>query len=118
VQGCEIVTVEVDNFDLVAIPTEVAVEGQGHYHIYHPAGYTACYKPWCLVDFSSVPSTTEPFFVAALADNQHEEVLDGDGNPVEDRVPIEFVAGACGFGAPSGTDTGGDDYVGDSGGGG
>lgn len=116
VQGCEIVTVEVENFDFVAFPTEEDVEGQGHYHVYHPGGYAACYKPWCFVDFSSVASTTEPYLVAVLASNQHDELVDEDGNPVEDRVPIEFVPGACGIGAPDDTDTGGGDTAGDTGG--
>lgn len=102
--GCETVAVEVENWALVEFPREIGKEeGIGHYHIYHPAGYNACYKPYCFVDFSSVASTTEPYLTAVLAYTDHSEVLDADGDRYEHQIPINFIPGDC----ASGGDTGG-----------
>lgn len=95
IQGCEIVTVDVENYTLVEFPGTEVREGEGHYHIYHPGGYSACHKPYCLVDFSDVPSTTEPFLTAVLADTAHNELVDADGDRVEHTIPFEFVPGDC-----------------------
>jgi hypothetical protein len=95
VTGCEIVTVEVENLTMVEPPSSDIVAGEGHYHLYHPAGYEPCFKPYCFVDFSSVESTTDPFLVAVLADSAHNELLDANGDRYEHRVPIEFVPGDC-----------------------
>ncbi len=95
VQGCEIVSIEVENFTLVEFPSSEIVEGEGHYHVYHPGGYKSCYKPYCFVDFSEVPDTTDPYFVVVLADTAHNELFDENGDRVEHQIPFEFVPGAC-----------------------
>lgn len=95
IQGCEIVAVEVENLRLVEFPTGEIVEGEGHYHIYHPGGYEPCHKPYCFVDFSDVPSTTEPYFTAVLANNVHTEMTDENGDRYEHTIPFEFVPGDC-----------------------
>ena len=103
VVGCETVAVQVENFKLVEFPSaDPNVEGEGHYHIFHPNGYTACYKPYCYVDLSGLASTTEPWFTAVLAYTDHTDVLDADGNRIEDQVPITFTPGDCTTGGDSG----------------
>lgn len=94
VSGCELVAVEVENFDLVEFPGDPE-EGRGHYHIYHPGGYRSCYKPYCFVDFSTVTTTNEPYFVAVLADSTHDELVDDDGDLIQDQIPFDFQAGPC-----------------------
>jgi hypothetical protein len=96
VVGCEMVTVEVENFKLVEFPSDDGnAEGEGHYHIYHPNGYSACYKPYCLVDLSNLESTSDPYFTAVLANTDHSEVTDADGNRIEFTIPIVFTPGEC-----------------------
>jgi hypothetical protein len=105
VTGCETVSVTVKNFDLVEFPsTDENADGEGHYHIIHPNGYSPCYKPFCLVDLTGLESTTEPYFTATLTYTDHTEVLI-DGVRIEHQIPINFVPGGdC---ATGGGDTGG-----------
>ncbi len=106
VVGCETVAVDIRNFELDPIlPGGDNTEGHGHYHIYHPKGYSACDKPYCFVDLSSVESTTDPFFTAVLAYNDHTELLDENGDRYEHTIPITFVPGDCATGTEE-TDTG------------
>lgn len=107
VMGCETVAVSVKNFDLVEFPsTDEVREGEGHYHIFHPNGYSACYKPYCFVDLTGVAETTEPWFTATLAYTDHTDVLDDEGNRIEFQIPINFIPGDCPT-ADDGGDTGG-----------
>ncbi len=102
VVGCETVAVDVENFKLVDSGT-ASLEGvlptnEGHYHVYHPGGYEACFKPFCPVDFSEVLSTTEPYLVAVLAQHDHTELTDDDGDRIEFTLPFTFKAGSCATG--------------------
>lgn len=106
VSGCQIVTVQVENFNLVEFPGDEVITGEGHYHILHPAGYSACYAPYCEIDLSEVTETTEPYLTAVLAYTDHSDVLDEDGQRIEHQIPITFVPGTC---ATGGGDTGGMD---------
>ena len=96
VEGCETVAVTVENFTLVETPsTDENAPNEGHYHIYHPKGYTACYKPYCFVDLSGLESTTEPFLTAVLTYTDHTEILDEEGDRTEDQIAINFIPGDC-----------------------
>jgi hypothetical protein len=105
VVGCEVVTVEVTNFTLVEFPSaEGNVEGEGHYHIYNPNGYAACYEPYCFIDLSTITETADPYFTAVLASTDHTELTDENGDRIEFTVPIVFTPGECAF------TSGGDEY--------
>jgi hypothetical protein len=98
-QGCVMVTVQVDNFTLVD-PHEHTdlVDGEGHFHVKLPDGsnppYVLCTKPYCLVDLSHLdPGLIE--VRAMLMDNLHNEIMDDDGDPVEDSFLLTVESGSC-----------------------
>lgn len=114
IQGCTTVAVDIENLILTdfTVNTENE-EGHGHWHVFHPAGYAASWKPFQFVDFSSVTETTEPYLTVQLANNDHSDLLDAEGEPYTFSIPFTFVPGPCE------SDTGGApaDTAGDTGGG-
>jgi hypothetical protein len=106
-ESCAMVVVKIDHLTLVDPGTAPPVtEGQGHFHIEFPGNYNACYKPYCLVDLSSIAPTDgseiTPTLTAVLTDNAHVPLTHADGSRIEDSVPIRLKAGDCTEGTPTG----------------
>ena len=101
VVGCTVATVEVTNLTLTDSSTNTEpVEGQGHYHIFTPAGYTAAWTPYALVSFGDMFETLEDdpvgdVLTVQLVNNIHELMLDADGDAYEFEVPLVFTPGEC-----------------------
>lgn len=84
------------------------VDGEGHYHIAHAAGYALCTKPYCLVGFAG-PDTlvgTEDDLAegyqelrAELVDNAHAPIEDENG-PIVDSIQVLVTQGECTEGSP------------------
>lgn len=94
------VVAELHNFELVdATDTPPNEEGQGHFHVEYEGSYALCYKPYCLVDLSTVTSAT-PTLTAVLVGNDHQPVLDENGDRYQDTVPLNLSQGECKEGTP------------------
>lgn len=113
VVGCTVVTVEVENLALTDFSTEgiANVDGEGHYHVTTPLGYTAVWTPYALISFETI-AEADAVLNVQLVDNTHGALLDENGAYYEVDIPLHFVPGECTeFGAtPTDTDydTGGD----------
>lgn len=110
--GCVVATVNIANFRLVDFATHAdPVDGEGHWHLEHPAGpstYDVCTRPYCVAHFEALEGgPVADFLVAALATNDHQAVLDADGNRIETRLPATFTGGTCDEALGGGDDTGG-----------
>ena len=116
IQGCTTVAVDVENFEFVDFNVTAApADGQGHWHVFHPAGYAASWAPFQFVDWSTVKETTEPYITVKLANNDHSDYLDDAGQPITASIPFTFVPGPCELTGDSDTS----EYdTGDTGGGG
>lgn len=106
-ESCAMVVVKIEHLTLVDAGTAPPLtEGQGHFHIEFPGNYNVCYKPYCLVDLSSIAPTDgseiTPTLTAVLTDNAHVPMTHADGSRIEDSVPIRLKAGDCTEGAPTG----------------
>jgi hypothetical protein len=103
-----VVTTGIALVDPMESPT--AVEGEGHYHIIHSDTYALCDEPYCLVGFteaevtppegSEVPAPVQ--FTAQLMDNEHNPILDADGNVVAESIFVTPTDAECTEGSPSG----------------
>lgn len=120
VHSCAMVVVHLENFNLVdATAAPPNAEGEGHFHVEYPGNYALCYRPYCLVDLSSI---TEPGSVvtanltAYLVNNDHTPVERG-GERIETTVPIRLDDAPCTEGTPMGgyDDTGWSDTGSDTG---
>lgn len=116
--GCAIVTVDVKNFNLMD-PGQMNGEvhdGEGHYHIITPAGYDACYAPYCISDFTAMASDQSGELRALIVDNNHQAVLDAGGEPYEASILFNFEASpTCTWSASGETYDTGDTGAHDSG---
>lgn len=122
--GCVVATVNVTNFEIVDPNTkghEDPVDGEGHWHLLHPAGpgtYSACYRPYCVGHFEELgEEPVQDFLRARLVDNDHHDIFDDNGLSYETSLEMTFLGGACaealggeGYGGGNDTawDTGGD----------
>ena len=98
VVGCTRMVAFVENFDLIPStdPVSANVQGQGHWHVYAGSSYSYCDEPYCVVEL-------DPAYVAegvqelraALQQNDHSDVLDTAGAPVEARVSVDVQQGEC-----------------------
>ena len=108
------VVVDVQNFTLVdATDAPPNADGEGHFHVEYPGSYAVCYKPYCLVDLSSIAnedgSESTPTLTAVLTGNDHAALTDENGNRIEASLPIRLKKGECTEGTPmSGYDDTGD----------
>jgi hypothetical protein len=119
IQGCTTVAVAVENFEFVDFTTNgVNAEGQGHWHVFHPAGYAATWVPFQFVDWSTVKETTDPYLTVQLANNDHSDVLDDSGQPISASIPFTFVPGPCEATGDADTEEYDTGDTGDTGGGG
>lgn len=120
VHSCAMVVVHLENFNLVdATAAPPNAEGEGHFHVEYPGNYALCYKPYCLVDLSSIvepDSVVTATLTAYLVNNDHSPVERG-GERIETSVPIRLDDAPCTEGTPTGgyDDTGGDTGGADSG---
>jgi hypothetical protein len=98
VVACTLVLVEFQNFTihpfdpLVGDPPDA--DGEGHWHAYWSGTYLGSYAPYLLVDMSDL----EPggyVITAELEGNEHDPVLDDNGDPIQDTVAVNLVAGDC-----------------------
>lgn len=85
------------------------VEGEGHYHIAHAAGYALCTRPYCLVGFSGadgLPGTEDDLgegfqeLRAELVDNEHVPIEDDNGVAIVDTIQVNVTQGECTDGTP------------------
>lgn len=107
--GC--VTVVVDWAGITLTDPMVSpdpVDGQGHYHIAHAAGYALCTRPYCLVGFAGTDGLVgteddlgEGFqeLRAELVDNAHAPIEDENG-AIVDTVQVNVTQGECTEGSP------------------
>jgi hypothetical protein len=96
VVGCALVTVEVTNLALTDYDnTTEDVPGQGHYHVFTPAGYVSAYVPYTLARFEDISGPVTDYLTVQLINNLHEPLLDADGNLYEYKVPLNFEPGPC-----------------------
>lgn len=95
VVGCTVVTVEVDNLELTdfSVVTEDA-DGQGHYHVTTPLGYTAIWTPYALISFETI-DPQDGFLNIQLVGNSHMALTDDQGDFYEVDVPLRFEPGEC-----------------------
>ena len=98
--GCVVATVNIQNFELVDFNEHPdPVEGEGHWHILHPAGpntYDVCLKPYCVAHFEALENgPVSDFLVAALAGNDHQPIYDEANEPIQATIPATFVGGEC-----------------------
>jgi hypothetical protein len=100
------VVIHLENFTLVdATAAPPNAEGEGHFHVEYPGSYALCYKPYCLVDLSSVAdpdAVTTPTLTAYLVNNDHTDVEAPGGGRIETSVPIRLDDAPCTEGTPSG----------------
>lgn len=107
VESCAMVVVKIEHLTLVDVTTPLPVaDGQGHFHVEFPGNYNVCYKPYCLVDLSSIAPTDDSeitaTLTAVLTDNAHAPLTHADGSRIEDSVPIRLKGGDCKEGTPTG----------------
>jgi hypothetical protein len=96
VVGCTVVTVEVTNLVLTDFDDRTAdVAGEGHYHVFTPAGYESAYAPYVLMRFEDIPAPVSDYLTVQLINNLHDPLLDADGDFYEYKVPLNFVPGPC-----------------------
>lgn len=95
VVACTMVVVEVKNFDLVSYDEERDdTAGEGHYHVYYSTTFEPCDAPYCLVDLTGLPEDGY-VLTARLAENNHNPILDENGDYIEDSVAINLSSGTC-----------------------
>ena len=95
VVACTMVVVEVRNFDLVRYGVgRDDTAGEGHYHVYYSTTFEACDAPYCLVDLTGLPEDGY-VLTARLAENNHDPILDENGDYIEDSVAINLSPGTC-----------------------
>jgi|GEM_PF-3025480 len=102
--GCTIVTVDIENFDVIdpAMANGELVEGQGHYHVLTPVGYAACFAPYCVADFTTLAADQQGELRVFLVQNDHQAVLGPNGDPYEASILFNYEASPeCGFGSNS-----------------
>lgn len=98
VTGCAMFVVELKNLRLVdAGVSPDPVDGQGHYHLLYDGKYTPCYTPYCLVALE-----TEGLYSvrAKVTGNDHQALLDEDGEEITAELPLQVTPGECDLGEP------------------
>jgi hypothetical protein len=93
--GCAMFVFDVQNFQLVDFRTNPDnVAGQGHLHVYWSDYYVTCTTPYCLVEFGEL-SEDDYSVTVQLANNDHSDVVDDNGDVVGSRRDIRIIPGAC-----------------------
>lgn len=95
VDGCFVLEVEVRNFTVVSPVDESAVvAGHGHFHAVFGPRYFDCEGPTCdiaLTDDVAGDTTV----VAQLVGNDHNAIVDADGNVVTDERTFAYAGVEC-----------------------
>ncbi len=96
--GCAMFVVSTPNLrltDHVLFPDPAP--GQGHYHLVYDGLYTPCVTPYCLVAL-----TTQGLYeVEAFAvGNDHEQLVDAEGEIIMDTLVLNVTPGECDLGIP------------------
>lgn len=95
VVACTMVIVEVKNFSLEDYGEgREDTPGEGHYHVYYSTTFEACDAPYCLIDLTGLPEDGY-VLTARLAQNNHDPILDENGDYIEDSVAINLTPGTC-----------------------
>lgn len=93
--GCFDLGVEIWNFTLVSPVDENApVEGHGHYHVVFEARYFDCELEACELSLAGFEAGEVPVTVR-LVGNDHADVPDDAGAPIEDTRSVTFTGEAC-----------------------
>ena len=92
---CLTIGVDLYNFEVVSPVAEPdVVEGHGHYHVVFDARYIDCEADTCEVPLSSFEAG-EVTILARLVGNDHADVLNTNGEQVEDSREFSYSGEAC-----------------------
>lgn len=93
--ACAMFVFDVGDFQLTDFRVEPeAAVNQGHLHIYWEDQYTTCVTPYCLVEFGAVEEANYTVTVK-LANNDHSDYLDSQGEPIIATRDLHIVPGTC-----------------------
>lgn len=93
--ACAMFVFDVGEFSLVDFRVnETNVPNQGHLHVYWADTYQTCIAPYCLVEFGEIPEENYSFTVS-MANNDHSDLLDDDGNVISTELDLHVVPGTC-----------------------
>ncbi|GDX81576.1 hypothetical protein LBMAG42_33870 [Deltaproteobacteria bacterium] len=92
---CLTIGVDLYNFEVVSpVDEPTVVEGHGHYHVVFDARYIDCEADTCEVPLSSFEAG-DVTILARLVGNDHADVLNTDGEQVEDSREFSYSGEAC-----------------------
>jgi hypothetical protein len=95
VGSCFTVTVEIVNFDLVSyIENPTPVDGEGHWILDFGDHYFVCETLDCDLDLTGQASGPVTL-LAELVGNDHNRVLDADGEMISDTEDVNLVQDDC-----------------------